>query len=134
MGLIPADLKAKIEALLGNTMVNDEDHILYQQLSFTGMPQDEFITSAYVRRAKAEAESLPQNYKCFACGRTYDDRNEFVACMQDHTKDFMAGLPIDRLPEFEEEMLARLPPEIRAAYYKSKRDDLTPQVTPENQE
>lgn len=134
MELIPNDVRKKIENLIGQAGVFDGEQVIWQNISMTGMPQDDFMTDVYTRRAKAEAEHLPNKYRCFACGRVYDSQNEFISCMQDHLKDFMAGIPIEVLPEFEEEQLAKLPPEFRNTLEKIKRDGLLPNDTPTNEE
>lgn len=134
MGLLPNKLEKQLQDFLNGVTGINQDYIVTQQLSFSGMPQDDFITSAYVRRAKADAEGLPDTYLCSGCGRTYNSRNEFVACMQDHVKDFMAGTPIDRLPEWEEQMLKNMPGSVRAYYYKNKKTGSHLDVSPENQE
>lgn len=134
MALIPNEIRKKIENLLGQTGVIGDEQIVMQNISMTGVPQDDFLTEVYIRRAKLEAESLPENYRCFGCGKTYDDQNEFLACMQDHVKDFMAGIPIERLPEFEKEKLDQLPPEIRNSVEQMRRDGILPNDSPTGQE
>lgn len=111
--LLPKSIKDKIESLIGQSGIAMDEAVVFQNLRITGMPQDDFITTSMVRRAKEEAKELPENYRCFACGRVYMDRNELVACMEDHVKDYMAGIPLDILPEYEEQQMASLTPELR---------------------
>jgi hypothetical protein len=54
--------------------------------------------------------------------------------MQDHIKDFMAGIPIQPLPEFEEERMSTMTPEFRNNLERLKREGLLPNDTPTNDE
>lgn len=119
--LLPKNVKDKLETLIAQTGIAYDENVVMSNLVITGVPQDDFITSSFVRRAKAIASDIPETYRCEACGRKYNDRNEFVACMQDHIKDFMAGLPIDILPEYVEEKMSRFPAEIRREFEERKK-------------
>jgi len=111
--LLPKNIKDKIEALIAQSGIAYDENVVMTNIQLTGMPQDDFITSSFVRRAKEVASDIPEKYRCEGCGRAYENRNELVACMQDHSKDFMAGIPIDVLPEYQEEKMSKFPPQIR---------------------
>lgn len=125
VSLLPKAIKDKLESLVSQSGIAYDEDVVYNNVALTGMPQDDFITSSFVRRAKKEAEGLPEKYRCFGCGRRYDTREEFIACMQDHVKDFMAGIPIDVLPEYEDEQLKSLTPEMRKNFEEMKNAGIT---------
>lgn len=121
--MIDLDLKKKIANLMMSSGLSSDESILYQNISFSSMPQDDFITSAYVRRAKIEADDSPYKYRCFACGKYYNVRNDFVDCFESHVKGFMIGEPPVREPEFEKQYEEELPDSLRAIYKEIKKNE-----------
>jgi hypothetical protein len=113
--MIEQDVKTKIANILLSSGLSSDEAILYQNLGITGMPQDDFVTSAYARKAKIDAEDSPYKYRCVACGEYYQSRTEFVECMESHAKDFMIGQPVERTKEYEEELISSFPPLMQAA-------------------
>lgn len=111
--------RKKIEKSLADKGVGMDENVLIQQLNLTNIPNEEFLTQVYLRKAEYEAKDLPTNYKCFVCGWDYNDPDEWVEHFSEHLKDFMAGIPIQRDPEYVDQMLQKFPPHIQEMIKKN---------------
>lgn len=111
--------RKKVEKSLAEKGIGLDENVLVQQLNLTNIPNEEFLTEVYLRKAKHEARELPTKFKCFVCGWDYDDQEEWISHFQEHLMDFMAGIPIKRDPEYVDQLLEKFPPHLREMIKKN---------------
>lgn len=111
--------RKKVEKSLRDKGIDMDENVLIQQLNLTNIPSDEFLTEVYLRKAKYEAKDLPTKYKCFVCGWDYDDQEEWIKHFQEHLRDFLAGIPTQRDPEYVDQMLSKFPGRIQEMIKKN---------------
>lgn len=108
---IPTKVMGTIQDLMDKAGIKEDENIMLHNLSLTNVPQDDFLTRVYVRRAKSEAEGIPETYRCFVCGKPIDDRDEFVEHYQDHLVEFLGGEYPDMSEEEIEYRVKNIPEE-----------------------
>lgn len=107
---IPKSVEARINSLLKDYGVKIGDGAVLHNLSLTDIPKDAYWTDVFHQRAKYEAKDLDSEFLCFICGKEYDDVNELTACIDQHMKEFNAGIPIKRTDEHVERLLKNIHP------------------------
>lgn len=110
---IQKKVNLKVQQLLKDEGFEGDAEVMLHNLNMTGSPDDDFLTSVYLRRAEYEAKDLEENFLCFVCGKKYNNPDDFVNCFQSHIEDFMAGVPIKREPEHLDRMVENIHPSHR---------------------
>lgn len=98
---LPSNVVARLKAMMQDAGATVPDEAMMTSMHLTNVPEDDFLTQVYLRRAEAEASAVPENYKCWACGKTFDKADDWVEHFQEHLVDFLAGMS----PQLTEEEL-----------------------------
>lgn len=114
-----AAVMQRIRKSLSDAGINENEAVIIQDLGLTNIPDDNFMTGVFLAAAEKNAENIESNFKCHICGTEYDHEADIVNCINNHCKDFLAGIPVKRDPEQIDNLSKQLPPEWREEFKKN---------------